>query len=96
MLFAPAVTSDGAVFAAVPDHHAQMMEAGHCKSLPSPDEDNKAPAKSCCIAMCMAVAIAPSAPMPEPSIEHSSPSPALASVYLGYLGEIATPPPRLA
>lgn len=35
VLFAPALTRAGEAFAAVPDHHMQTMESGHCKSMPS-------------------------------------------------------------
>jgi hypothetical protein len=95
VLFAPAFTRAGEAFAAVPDHHAQMMEAGHCHTPPSGSGgDDKAPAKSCCISMCMGIAITPTAPVND---GHLKPEPAVFAVptlHLSYLGEIATPPPR--
>ena len=103
VLFAPALTRAGEAFAAVPDHHMQMMESGHCKSMPSyadddgkpPDED-KAAGKSCCISMCMAVAIEPpAAPQSEVLHEAAATFP-LIHRYHGNIAEIATPPPRFA
>ena len=101
VLFAPALTSAGAAYAAVPEHQMQMMDAGHCTSAPSGNHGksgthDKSMTKSCCIAMCMALAVAPSAPvesrMPQ-RIVTVFPAP---SFRLGLPAEIATPPPRLA
>src|SRR5947207_15975984 len=64
VLVAPAVTSAAAAHAGVPDHQIQMMEAGHCDSMPS-GHHNKADGKSCCIAVCVGLAVAPSAPVIE-------------------------------
>lgn len=95
VLFAPAFSRAGGAFAAVPNHHAQTMEASHCNAPPSePGDHDKAPAKSCCIAMCTGIAIAPASPVKETQLV---PKPAIASIpslHLSYLGEIATPPPR--
>ncbi|MEO5613172.1 MAG: hypothetical protein ABIT68_10590 [Sphingomicrobium sp.] len=101
VVFAPAVTSASAAYAAVPEHQLQMMAGGHCASDPSGNHDNsgthdKSMSKNCCIAMCMALAVAPSAPatskMPE-RIVLVFPAP---SFRIGLPAEIATPPPRLA
>lgn len=94
VLFAPAVGS-AAMAAAHTD--MQMTGAGHCQSLPSPSGDHgKMGAKSCCIAMCLAVAIQPSAPVdvrtPGPQQLAQFPNP---TVFNGNLHEIATPPPRI-
>ena len=102
VLFAPALTRAGEAFAAVPDHHVQMMQSGHCKSAPShagDDDklsDDKAADKTCCISMCMAVATAP--PVPPKAIELRGPAASfpLTNQYRGRIAEIATPPPRLA
>ena len=97
VLFAPAFSGAGVAFAAAPDHQAPMMEGGHCQMPPSQSGDHdKAPAKSCCASMCMGIAITPSAPA-----EHSELKPAPAvfavpTIHLPYLGEIATPPPRVS
>ncbi len=97
VLLAPAFTRAGEAFAAVPDHHAQMMKSGHCEK-PAGDsgttEDEAA--QSCCVAMCMGVA---SAPLPSPSHEAvtgASPMATVRSFQLGLPPEIATPPPRPA
>lgn len=93
VLFAPGVT--GAAMAADPHHHMQMMEAGHCQSSPSKTaHHDRSDGKSCCMAMCMALAVAPSAPaelLPPPQqVAQFAPPKA----YRGTLSEIATPPPR--
>ena len=108
VLFAPSMTRAGEALAAVPGHQMQMMESGHCKSLPLADDPDpsakhqksgshdKAAGKTCCIAMCMAVA-----PLP-PTSEHAEmahttrPAFPLLHQYHGRITEIATPPPRRA
>jgi len=103
VLFAPALTRAGEAFAAVPDHHAQMMESGHCKAPPShsadPDrqsDQDKAAGQSCCISMCMAVAAAPPEPAESAAMHGSAATFPLTRQYHGCVAEIATPPPRLA
>lgn len=97
VLFASALSGSAAASAAtVPGHDMQMMEMGHCSSMPSKD-DGKTPVKSCCVAMCMAaVAVAPSAPAELPMVQRAQPASFVPAAHDGYLGEIATPPPRLA
>jgi hypothetical protein len=97
VLFAPAITREGEAMAAVPDHHAQMMDSGHCKSPPSKsDHHGKSDGKSCCISMCMGVAVAPATPMTE-TVQQVAPTTfTVATIHLPYLGELATPPPRIA
>lgn len=95
VLFAPAFSRAGEAFAAVPDHHAQMMEAGHCDEPSSkPGDQDKAPAKSCCISMCMGIAIAPATPAKEAQLVPDPAVSSIPSLHRSYLGEIATPPPR--
>jgi hypothetical protein len=98
VLLAPAFSRLGEASAALPhDHQMQMIEGGHCQSLqPSPDDHDKAPAQDCCVAMCMGVALG----APD-GLQVSSPTPAPATyvvrpLHLSYLGEIATPPPKVA
>ena len=95
VLLAPAFTRAGEAFASVPDHHAQMMQTGECHAPESggPDED-KAPAKSCCISMCMAVAMMPAAPIKDSPLKPQPAVSAIPALHLSHLGEIATPPPR--
>ncbi|NUR13286.1 MAG: hypothetical protein HOQ20_15810 [Bradyrhizobium sp.] len=95
VLFASAVTGTATASAATMNHDMQMMEMGHCASPPA-KENGKAPVKSCCIAMCMAVAIAPTVPAQLRDIHHQTAYFAVPTSWHGYLGEIATPPPRLA
>jgi len=95
VMFAPSVAYAGMPVAAVPHHGMQMMAMGHCQMPSSKSSDhNMADGKSCCMSMCMAVAMAPSAPL-EPVVEISVPTYfAEARFWHGYLGEIATPPPK--
>ena len=97
MLFAPLAMQSGAAMAMAPaDHHAQMMETGHCGEQPAKSQDGKMVDKSCCAAMCAAVAVAPTVSV-EPHIFTSSverPSPD--QFQRSYLAELPTPPPRLA
>ena len=98
VLFAPAFTRAGEAFAAVPDRHAQMMDAGHCTETlpPGAADHDKAPAKTCCMSMCMAVAVAP-APLVEEKTEASAP--AVSGLYAFHaIGppDLATPPPKLS
>jgi len=94
VLIAPLSSPAYAAVAAGHDHHAQMAADGHCKIKPNSDSKDKAPAKDCCVATCASLAVAPSGterelePRPEPAIF------TFATHRLGYLGEIATPPPR--
>ena len=93
VLLAPAVTSAAAANAAIPDHRIQMMESGHCQSMPSGHSD-KSDGKSCCIAISLGLAVASSAPMAE-IVPPASPLVYFVPVlHRPHLGEIATPPPR--
>lgn len=97
MLFAPFAMQSGSAMAAMPsDHHGQMTGKDHCEGQPATDKDAEAASSPCCAAMCAAVAI------PAPRLDADqvfTPLPATplaASHYRSVLGEIATPPPRLA
>lgn len=99
VLFSPALTRAGEAFAAVPDRHMQMMEAGHCKVPPSHAGDHdsdKDKHKSCCISMCAPAAIATPAGNLDDFMPKSSATFPLPSGYHGNIAEIATPPPRLS
>lgn len=83
--------------AAVPASHHDMTggESGHCDEQPRPDQPGKAADKSCCAAMCVAVVV----PVGAGELADFHPPrerPAPDRFRRGYLGEIATPPPRLA
>lgn len=95
VLLAPGVS--GAAMAAAQQHDMQMMEAGHCEAPPAKSADHdKMAGKSCCMAMCMAVAVAPSAPGAKQVVAHVQATFPAPKSYVGHLSEIATPPPRLA
>jgi len=93
VLFAPAVTSAAAAHAAVADHQMQMMETGHCNSMPSGHHDN-GDGKSCCISTYVGAAFAAPEPSVETPLAAASPETILPALHCPYLGEIATPPPR--
>ena len=96
VLFASSFTGAAAASAAaMPGHDMKMMEMGHCSS-PASSHEGKSMPKQCCIAMCMAVAIAPTAP--EDLLEVTQPAATfiLPTSHKGFLGEIATPPPRVS
>jgi hypothetical protein len=95
VLFSPMVTNTVAAHMAGHDHQMQLMEAGHCKSVPSADHQ-KLDGKSCCISMCTGLAVAPSAPATETPSRPSLPIFTIAIIHLAHVGEIATPPPRHA
>ena len=95
VLFAPAFTSSMSAYAATPDHHAQMMEKGHCD--PAMDMEQDEPADmACCGAMCMAVAVAPPASQMAKPLVGSVAVAGLQEFQTGIPAEIATPPPRAA
>ena len=95
VLLAPAMTRVGEAYAAVPDHHAQMMMKGHCESPPDADQDKKA-GMSCCFQMCMAVTADLAVPPAPEVLLGVTGAPALQSLPIGTPAELATPPPRAA
>ena len=97
MLFAPLALQSGAAMAMAPaNHHAQMMETGHCGEQPAKSHDGKAMNKSCCVAMCAAVAVAPPVEAEPHALAPSVQRPALDQAQHSFLAELPTPPPRLA
>ena len=94
VLLGPSVAYAGTP-AAMPGHDMQMMEMGHCEAPPA-KSDGKAPVKNCCMTMCMAVAVTPEAPATDLELEHAASYFAVPTSWYGFLGEIATPPPRSA
>lgn len=97
MLFAPLASHHGAAMAMAPaDHHAQMMDSGHCGEQPAKGDHNKAPDKSCCVAMCAAMAVVPSASFEPHSFTVSVDRPTLEQFHHSFLAKLPTPPPRLA
>jgi hypothetical protein len=97
MLFAPLAMQSGAAMAMAPtDHHAQMMDKGHCGKSSSSDKDSGKASKSCCVAMCAAVAVTPLASVEPHAYVSVSPSVTPQDFQFGYFGELPTPPPRVA
>lgn len=95
VLLAPNVIAASAASASVPDHAMQMMASGHCKSMPSSDQE-KAPAKNCCVAISMAIAAAAATCLSESFVHQTPTGFAIRTVHLSYLSDIATPPPKQA
>ena len=97
MLFAPLALQSGAAMAMAPaDHHAQMMETGHCGDQPAKSPDGKKMDKSCCVAMCAAVAVVPAVQGEPHALAPSVDLPVLDQFQRSYLAELPTPPPRRA
>lgn len=84
-----------AAMAAAPAHHGDMAGAGHCDERQQPDHRDQA-AKGCCVAGCMAVAALPAPSAELAALPEGRERPAPDRFRRGYLGEIATPPPRTA
>src|SRR6266481_4705890 len=88
LLFAPAATSAVAAHSGVPDHQMQMMESGHCSSMPSSGHD-KPDGHSCCSYAFLAMSVAPSAPSAENTPPTTAPVGLRPGLHLPCLGEIA-------
>ncbi|MBA3511253.1 hypothetical protein [Sphingomonas sp.] len=95
VLFAPGLTSASSAYAAVPNHHAQMIDKGHCDPAMDLNQDDPA-VMTCCVAVCMAVAVTPSALPTAKPLLGSVPVAGLQEFQTGIPPEIATPPPRAA
>ena len=76
-------------------HHGAMAGEGHCQDQPQPASDRGKADKNCCVAMCVAVVV-PAGADALPEFHGPSERPAPDRFRLGYLGEIATPPPKRA
>lgn len=85
-----------AAMPAAASHHGEMAKQGHCDGEPAQDHHGKAADKGCCTAMCMAVAVAPATAVEPSHYGALTLRPGAAPFRRGYLGEIATPPPRLS
>ncbi|HEY1146261.1 MAG TPA: hypothetical protein VGE84_07975 [Allosphingosinicella sp.] len=97
VLFAPSVAAAADRAMAAATHDMPMMEMGHCDAPPSGQADqDKNAGHSCCLSMCMGVAVTPGSPATEKMVVQVQPTFVPPRSLLGFLGEIATPPPRLA
>jgi Ni/Co efflux regulator RcnB len=94
MVFAPIGMPAMAEPTAPTAHHAMPGE-GHCDRQSTPDNHHKAADKSCCAAMCIAMVVPAGVAQPSPYLADRE-RPASDHDRRGYLGEIATPPPKLA
>lgn len=83
--------------AAMSSHHQQASASKHC-SGPSEtgSKHDKAPGKTCCASMCMAVAVTRPGASAEGLAAPSLPAFSSPVSLIGSPGELATPPPRLA
>ena len=94
MLFAPLAMQSGTAMAMAPaDHHAQMMEKGHCGDQPAKGKDGKM-GKSCCVAMCMGVAVTAAVHLEPLAFERITDRPSPDVFRHSFLAKLATPPPR--
>lgn len=97
MLFAPFAMQSGSVMAMAPaDHHAQMMEKGHCGYQSTKGTDGQTMDKSCCVTMCSAVALTAVSPIELLEFGRVADRPSLEQFRHSYLAKLATPPPRRA
>jgi hypothetical protein len=96
LMFAPMATHLGMVSAAVSDAPQTMGSAGHCHAQSrGPANHGKPISKTCCVSTGIAVAIDSASPPREKLVRPAAPVFALTTFRSGFLGEIATPPPRL-
>ena len=78
---------------ALHDQGAQMTGDGDCQPMPG-HHDDKSTMVKCCVAVCAA------AFMPAQGLAHKVAAPRLPAIpaadkkFHGYIGEVATPPPR--
>ncbi len=97
LAFAPfAMPMGEASAAAATGHHEGMAKAGHCDDTPAPANSDGHKEKPCCSSGCMAAAMLPAAGEFVAASPHSTERRGLDRFRRGFLGEIATPPPRLA
>jgi hypothetical protein len=94
--FAPFAIPMGEASVAAAGHHSDMVKAGHCDDQPAPAKPDNHKDKPCCAAGCMAAAMLPAMGEAMLQLPHANARPGLDLFYRGYLGEIATPPPRLS
>lgn len=97
VLFAPSVAAAAERGMTMASHQAQMMEMGHCQSLPSSHgNQDKNAGHSCCISMCMGLAAAAAGPLVQAFRSEAPAVFGLSTLHLPELLEIATPPPRFS
>jgi len=97
MILAP-LAMPGAQAKAAPlaSHHGKAAMADHCGGKTDQGKPDNAVDHGCCVAMCLGIAVTPASPGEPPAFDRIALRPAADQFRRGYLGEIATPPPRLA
>ncbi len=95
MMVAPLTMPAGRAAAAAP-HHGAMAGAGHCGEKSDTDRSHKTVDDGCCAAMCLGLSMATAMAGEPLPYDASALRPGAAPFRRGYLGEIATPPPRLS
>lgn len=86
------ITARGA-HAATPNQAIDIMHSGHCSSTRG-GMHYKAATRPCCVAICAVLAITASSVIDEPSAIGVPSALIVRSLHTGFLGDIATPPPR--
>lgn len=93
VLFAPLTVAEAS--AAVPRHEQLMNQMGHCQMPASGSADHdKMAGKNCCVSMSMAVAMGAATPLLTEGTQRVPSLFPIPPFHIGFLGEIATPPPR--
>jgi hypothetical protein len=95
LAMSPLTMRSAAAMAPAPAVHYEMGEVGHCDKRTQPDQPDQSDA-DCCIAGCTAVAPLPVPTLPPALLPAVRERPAPDRFLRGFLGEIATPPPRIA
>lgn len=96
LALAPFAMPMGEASATPTGHHAGMTKAGHCDDEPAPAKPGKHEDKPCCAAGCMTAAVLPDLAQAALDLPRATERPGLERFYRGFLGEIATPPPRIS
>lgn len=96
VFFAPVLTRAGEAVAAVPNHHLQMMESGHCKQQSDSSGSDEEGMPSCCMSVTVAVAASAAAPVTEPERRPLPADFSAPTFNVPRPREIDPPPPRTA
>lgn len=94
LAMAPFAMPIGEASAASSGHHAAMTQAAPCDDEPAPAKPGKREDKPCCAAGCMTAVVLPDLAQAVLELPRATERPGLERYYRGFLGEIATPPPR--
>jgi len=96
MIFAPLGMPVGQAMAVpMSSQHDELAMADHCGDTSNDQKPGKAIDHGCCTAMCLGIAVAPASNDEPAAFAAMIARPAPDKFRRGFLGEIATPPPRL-